>query len=72
MLLPVQAHQPILQSHLVQGAQSLGQYMAGDVLTTMDTMLSWTGVAILFFVVLVPATNQTILAYFTAEASYTP
>ncbi|CAL5223872.1 g6461 [Coccomyxa viridis] len=50
-----------------QGAQSVGQYMVGDILTTMETMLSWTGVAILFFVVLVPATNQTILAYFTAE-----
>ena len=46
--------------------------MAGDILTTKETILSWTGVAILFMVVLVPATNQTILAYFTTEASHTP
>ena len=55
-------------AHL-QGTQTLGQYMVGDVLTTKETILSWTGIAILFFVVLVPTTNQTILAYFTSEVS---
>ena len=48
----------------------MGQYMVGNVLTTKETILSWTAIAILFFVVLVPTTNQTILAYFTSEASY--
>ena len=41
--------------------------MVGDVLTTKEAILSWTGVAIMFFVVLVPTTNQTILAYFTKQ-----
>ena len=43
--------------------------MVGNVLTTKEAILSWIGVAILFFVVLVPTTNQTILAYFTSEVS---
>ncbi|CAL5220605.1 g2646 [Coccomyxa viridis] len=54
-------------SNTGRGTQTLGQYMVGDVLTTKETILSWTGIAILFFVVLVPTTNQTILAYFTSE-----
>ena len=55
---------------MLQGTHTLGQYMVGNVLTTKETILSWTGIAILFFVVLVPHTNQTILAYFTSEVSY--
>lgn len=51
----------------LQGKQTLGQYMTGDVLTKKEALFSWTGVAIMFFVVLVPTTNQTILAYFTSE-----
>ena len=66
-LLVVQA--PSNCVHVLQGTQTLGQYMVGDVLTTKETILSWTGIAILFFVVLVPTTNQTILAYFTSEVS---
>ena len=41
--------------------------MTGDVLTKKEALFSWTGVAIMFFVVLVPTTNQTILSYFTSE-----
>ena len=55
---------------MLQGTHTLGQYMVGNVLTTKETILSWTGIAILFFVVLVPTTNQTILAYFTSEVSF--
>ena len=51
----------------MQKPQTLGQYMVGDVLTRKEAILSWTGVAIMFFVVLVPTTNQTILAYFTKQ-----
>ena len=51
----------------LQKPQTLGQYMVGDVLTKKEAILSWTGVAIMFFVVLVPTTNQTILAYFTKQ-----
>ncbi len=51
----------------LQKPQTLGQYMVGDMLTKKEAILSWTGVAIMFFVVLVPTTNQTILAYFTKQ-----
>lgn len=56
-----------LINFVLQKPQTLGQYMVGDVLTQKEALLSWTGVAIMFFVVLVPTTNQTILAYFTKQ-----
>ena len=52
---------------LPQGVQTLGQYMVGGVLTRRETVFSWIGVAVMFFVVMIPTVNQTILAYFTTE-----
>ncbi|CAK0783481.1 hypothetical protein CVIRNUC_006680 [Coccomyxa viridis] len=52
---------------LPEGVQTLGQYMVGNVLTRKDTVFSWIGVAVMFFVVMIPTVNQTILAYFTTE-----
>ena len=56
----------------LQKPQTLGPYMVRDVLTKKEALLSWIGVAIMFFVVLVPTTNQTILAYFTKQVEVLP
>ena len=58
---------PCATCQLPQGVQTLGQYMVGKVLTRKETIFSWIGVAVMFFVVMIPTVNQTILAYFTTE-----
>ena len=58
---------PCATYQLLQGVQTLGQYMVGNVLTRKETVFSWIGVAVMFFVVMIPTVNQTILAYFTTE-----
>ena len=58
---------PCATCRLPQGVHTLGQYMVGKVLTRKETIFSWIGVAVIFFVVMIPTVNQTILAYFTTE-----
>jgi len=55
---------------LAQGAETLGPYIIGLQRTWREKAAAWYGVAVLFFVVLVPTTNATILAYFTADVRH--
>ncbi|CAL8464318.1 g3853 [Coccomyxa elongata] len=50
-----------------EGPKTLGPFVVGLQQTRREQFAAWYGVAALFFVVLVPTTNATILAYFTAD-----
>lgn len=52
---------------VLQGPKTLGPFVVGLKQTRREQFAAWYGVAALFFVVLVPTTNATILAYFTAD-----
>ena len=51
-----------MQTHKV-----LGPYLVGVKLTRREQVHAWYAVALMFFVVLVPTLNSTILAYFTKQ-----
>ena len=55
-------------SHL---SQVLGPHLVGVKLTRREQLAAWWGTAVMFFVVLVPTLNSTILAYFTKQVRRT-
>ncbi|KAK9904809.1 hypothetical protein WJX75_002922 [Coccomyxa subellipsoidea] len=56
--------QPDPSSH---GPKTIGPFVVGLKQTRREQIAAWYGVAALFFVVLVPTLNSTILAYFTSD-----
>ena len=52
---------------LLQEPKTLGPFVVGLKQTRREQIAAWYGVAALFFVVLVPTLNSTILAYFTSS-----